>query len=249
MNNHILSIFFGQYINKTVALHHHSHWQLEIIIDGSVQSNVEQNNYTLYPGDMLLLPPYVKHNFVYHCPDVKWITLKFERDWHDRPHWSGVITRNDTTAKLITAFQTVVERVDVSPYERAFTAGILEALFEYVHTELLHTNRNAEQAFFDEITTFITSKAAQPLTVQEIAEHFGYTRSHLSVKFKQISGYSMKHHIDQLRIQHIKQLLRYTEFSISTIAIQLGFADLFSFSRFFKKHTQLSPREFIQQHK
>ncbi len=58
----------------------------------------------------------------------------------------------------------------------------------------------------------------------------------------------MKAYIDKARLAKAEEMLTYSEFNISMIAHELGFRDLYSFSRFFKSHTGISPREYMKKH-
>lgn len=54
-------------------------------------------------------------------------------------------------------------------------------------------------------------------------------------------------YITRQKIEKAKDLLAATSGSVSEIADQLGFGDLFYFSRQFKKHAGLAPTEFRKQ--
>ena len=50
------------------------------------------------------------------------------------------------------------------------------------------------------------------------------------------------------RINEAKKLLKNTQNKLSDIALQCGFADLYSFSHSFKKNTGMTPSEYRQRH-
>ena len=67
---------------------------------------------------------------------------------------------------------------------------------------------------------------------------------HLSEIVKSATGLTALHYIHERVIQEAEYLLVYTLLSIKEIAFTLQFDDPSHFSRFFKKHKQLSPIEF-----
>jgi len=91
---------------------------------------------------------------------------------------------------------------------------------------------------------YIKSQNGRRVTINELAEKFSYSRSHLSKIFKQEYGMSLKSYIDTLRLEKAKEMLAYSERTISEIAHELDFKDIYTFSRFFKRNTGLSPKHY-----
>lgn len=72
--------------------------------------------------------------------------------------------------------------------------------------------------------------------------HMEYT--HLSTLFSSVEGKSIERFLILQKIERIKELITYDEFSIKQIADQLGYSSLQALSNQFKKETGLTPTEF-----
>lgn len=81
-------------------------------------------------------------------------------------------------------------------------------------------------------------------TVAEYAELLYKSPKTLSNLFKKLGEKSPLQFIHNRKILEAKRLLKYTDTSVSEIGYELGFSDVQSFSRFFKKNEGLSPIEF-----
>lgn len=104
--------------------------------------------------------------------------------------------------------------------------------------------RNASLA---EIKKQIEKEYLSPeFTVRRLAEGFSYNPKYLSKLFRQEFGLSVTRYVTLLRIQKAAQLLKSNRFSIGEIAEFCGFSDQFYFSKVFKRHTGLTPKEYVQ---
>ncbi|TVR47621.1 MAG: AraC family transcriptional regulator [Planctomycetota bacterium] len=78
-------------------------------------------------------------------------------------------------------------------------------------------------------------------SVAAMAAHYHYSADHFSRAFKQRLGLSPAQFLIEVRLEHARNLLRYTNLSASQIAQELGFADPAYFSRVFTRHHRISP--------
>jgi AraC family transcriptional regulator len=79
--------------------------------------------------------------------------------------------------------------------------------------------------------------------IAEIVKHCNMSSFHFFRSFKQAFGCSPYQYIINKRLEHAKTLIRTGE-SFTAIAMQCGFADLFSFSKAFKKFYGSSPSDY-----
>ncbi|MGB0806735.1 MAG: helix-turn-helix domain-containing protein [Salibacteraceae bacterium] len=71
-----------------------------------------------------------------------------------------------------------------------------------------------------------------------------YDYSYLSNLFSALSGITIEHFLIQLKIEKVKELLIYNEFTLSEISYQLGYSSVAHLSGQFKRVTGFTPSEF-----
>jgi AraC-like DNA-binding protein len=81
-------------------------------------------------------------------------------------------------------------------------------------------------------------------TVQSLSEQLHVSPSYLGDMLRELTGQNTQQHIHNFLIEEAKELLSTTTLSTSEIAYSLGFGYPQSFSRLFKKKTDLSPSDF-----
>lgn len=85
----------------------------------------------------------------------------------------------------------------------------------------------------------------QSPSVQESAvAHFGLSQMYFLKKVRRVSGRELNEIIHDIRIEKSKDALRFTNKPIIDIAFSVGYGDLSTFNRNFKRITGTSPRDF-----
>ncbi len=82
------------------------------------------------------------------------------------------------------------------------------------------------------------------LQMNQVAKRFNLSPSHFSTVFKHEIGESFRDYLNNLRIDHAKELLRTTNLKVAEVAYRSGYHDSHHFSTFFKKKTGISPHQF-----
>ena len=103
--------------------------------------------------------------------------------------------------------------------------------------------QNAGQLLY-RLMKYIDDHAAEPLTVKMVAAGVGYSPCYLSHLFKDKTGITLQQHISNRRIERSKELMELNRFTVTEIAEQLGYLNLQSFSRAFKKQTGYTPSQY-----
>ena len=84
----------------------------------------------------------------------------------------------------------------------------------------------------------------QHRAVQYYAEKQSLTPRHFADIIKQESGYTPMEWINMVTINQAKNLLRQPDMQVKDVAAQLGFPEQFTFRKYFKTHTGMSPTEY-----
>jgi AraC-like DNA-binding protein len=86
----------------------------------------------------------------------------------------------------------------------------------------------------------------ETIRTEDLAQLCGISYSYLKKLFLQRFGLTPKQYGLQLKLQYACDLLRAGNYSVSQVAEQCGFKDVYFFSRQFKSHIGLSPTAFAQ---
>ena len=87
----------------------------------------------------------------------------------------------------------------------------------------------------------------EPVTLELLAKLLHWDKFYFSHQFSNAYGISPIHFLLNLRVEHSKQLLRTTDYSITQVAESSGFSSQNYFSQIFKKNTGISPRQYRQE--
>ena len=91
---------------------------------------------------------------------------------------------------------------------------------------------------------YISSNYSYAITVEDIADYVGVSRSHLFRSFESVLGQSPKEYLTDFRMKQACYLLEHSSLSITAIANSLGFDNSLYFSKTFHKQKQMSPKEY-----
>lgn len=81
-----------------------------------------------------------------------------------------------------------------------------------------------------------------------LEKQVGMDYNSLSKLFSEVEGVTIEHFLISQKVERIKELLIYNEYSISEISLQLGYSSVAHLSGQFKKITGLTPSEFKKLH-
>ncbi|TKG93977.1 AraC family transcriptional regulator [Puteibacter caeruleilacunae] len=81
-------------------------------------------------------------------------------------------------------------------------------------------------------------------SVEFYASQLNLTANYLNNRIKAHTGKTAKEHITDRILMEAKNMLLYSDFDIAEISFRLNFSEPTYFGKFFKKHTNLTPRAF-----
>lgn len=91
---------------------------------------------------------------------------------------------------------------------------------------------------------YIYSHLHYRITIKEVANYLGLSESYLSRLFSKEMGISFSKYIISLKIDKAKNLLQFSDYSISDIAYYLAFSSESHFIHVFQKETGATPQKF-----
>ena len=95
-----------------------------------------------------------------------------------------------------------------------------------------------------DVVNYVQHHISLPVTTQEIADALFLSRPHLSKRFKDESGVTLKEFIWIQKIEEAKRLLKYTDKSLLAISVYLGFSSQSHFTHIFKNLVGKTPGEY-----
>jgi two-component system response regulator YesN len=98
--------------------------------------------------------------------------------------------------------------------------------------------------WFKAAVDYVAKNYHNPLQLDEVAKAAGYNKCHLCLKFKRLTGETVNDYINFVRIEESKKLLKDSWTKIVDIAFAVGFSDLSTFNRNFKKIVGIAPTEY-----
>ena len=135
--------------------------------------------------------------------------------------------------------------------EQLLRSLIENFLIELIRKHVLAKNEeyDGEVKRFDEIVAYVNAHFLEKITLDELAFLFNTNRSAFCKEFKAQTGLTFVNYVACKKTEKIKDLLTKSNKSVAEISAQLGFDSSAYFCRFFKKQTNLTPKEYRKQHK
>lgn len=218
---------------------------------------VDGEDYTLYPGELLLIGPYSVHGAKISSTDYSGISITFDDSvihntypQSDRAILSFDRGNETERADLIA----LVKEAGQLEKKRSQITNLRQNAVLYKIAWLLYTRftvglRKPEGIKNDHFVAmraigYIEENHSANLTGASIAAEFGYSREYFSRIFKRLTGQSVKGFLTKTRLSDAVHRIWTSNESLSNIALNSGFPDLRSFSHAFVSEYGITPREY-----
>lgn len=95
---------------------------------------------------------------------------------------------------------------------------------------------------------YLLANYTHSITNDELAAQTPFSTMYFRKLFTEVYGTSPIAYIQSLRVRQAKEMLRSDYGSISNVALSLGYANIYDFSRAFKRETGVPPSEYARRH-
>ena len=202
----------------------------------------EQEKVSLAEGEFWLIPPGLRHRFQKSEEKYRYITLKFKYSDNVRV-FKG---KDDICCALLNSILSVIKHESGLDPNSSSAKFVIETMLNGIMTRLAvhHQSRQGEPFILSAIKELV-SRYGYNVNIPFAAEQLSMSRSQIHYRFSKSTNGStdIKSFIEDVLLDLAEKHLRYSTMNISEIASELNFPSIYSFSRFYKRKTGLSPLE------
>ena len=120
---------------------------------------------------------------------------------------------------------------------------------EQFFSRLISAFPEEETLLMQEVMRLIDEHLADGITLFAVGKTLGMSQSSLSQALKRKTGKTYSELVGEKRMAKVRELLTYTELTMTEIAAMTGFSDQFYLSKAFKKVHGISPNEYRKGHR
>lgn len=241
--------------------HAHGHAEMCLLLEGSCGFSFEHASGVLKAGDLVVCPAGTPHaeSYARRSEEYRlawWSLHEREPSLHATRYARRegfVFEQQVSLATLPGEARARLARLRASAVAK--TPPALDALREAMLTIALALYRRVLEAGEATVDTraqlvgraadFVRANAIRPLSLADVAQAVHVSPNYLTALFRTESGMPLGQFILSERMQLAQQRLQRAGATVKGVALELGFADPFSFSRAFKRVTGGAPRAML----
>lgn len=236
--------------------------QIFLVLDGELVVEMESGFYQMKENDLLV----INRNQLYEVRSIKnntvltlsipdeFISKYFEEYRYyqfdlysrqmDRGKESIIAQMSKSLSELLIAYSKQDEgsRLEVHILICKILLTLVQR-FKGTKKATIHEGQGNDQRL-KEIISYIHQHYDEPITLEEVAQHFFLSPSYFSRYFKQQIGIGFSRYVMNIRLEHSVKDLQYTKDSITYISMKNGFPNTKSFSTLFKEVYGETPHAF-----
>ena len=219
-------------------------------IHGKGKFRVPSGEMQLDEGQLIILPAgqSFEVTIVSEQWDIIWVNLADSERWKSFSKSEAVVLDNAKLEGLHHAMELLYIERDVDSRGAAMQL-VSRYLYRIIDAPLsdVHTHDEKERRQVSRLHSLFSAVEKQlqfDWDMESLSEKAHYSAPHLHRLCLQVFGRSPKQHVIHLRMTRAKSLLLSTQWPVSYIASYVGYANVFTFSKRFKKSTGLSPSAF-----
>lgn len=230
------------------------HFLLHHILSGRGTCIIDNRKYDIQAGDSFLVyPDTTIHYYADAAEPWEYVWVGFngmdaERcvELTDFSRENPVLPSGSGSEKIAELVDEIYRAYGTNLWENLAMTGRLYALLSYL-VERAQRSRAPRRDSLDcaeAAADYIINHFAEPVTVEQLADHFSVSHSSLYRKFIKRYQMSPKRFLLEYRIDRASILLSTTDHSVQEVSNSVGFDDPFYFSRVFKEIRGVSPRRY-----
>ncbi|SEQ29619.1 AraC family transcriptional regulator [Myroides profundi] len=250
--------------------HNHNHYELMLISEGSGIHDLNKEQSTYQGNTIFFLSPEDSHHF-YIEEKTRFRVIKFlpsaVKDGVNASitdYWDNLLINlgrrwevskgNGIEIELINKIISIIDLMiiewevnnkQVSELHTNLLRSVLLLMDKYT-ADNTHIIDQYDTSKIERIQNYIHANihAPEKLVLKRLSDYFGLSESGFRNYFSTNMGMSLTQYTNGLKIEMIKKRIKHSDHNLSAIALEFGFTDASHFTKYFVKHTALTPLQF-----
>jgi AraC family L-rhamnose operon transcriptional activator RhaR len=254
----------------SVFVHFHDFYELALVVEGTGLHTTTAGEQRVHRGTVIFVGPGISHGWrmgeglvVYNCM-LRVEAAQFDLPWARRDEWLGPLfgppgvesrqpvmaTVDETTLEACLAHLDAIRERPAAERSEAYDLGHLLLALDVLARSL--EREQPERVVIDPRAPELVAAAIDRLdhdlqhrwTLEELAGQLYVGTFHLVRQFNRWVGLPPVAYLNRRRAERAAMLLATTDTPVGSIGTEVGWADPSQFSRRFRQHMDMSPREY-----
>lgn len=236
-------------LNHRYGPHRFNTYLMTYVEEGEADFFINGQHRTVGAGDFYVMFPYSEVRYTTR-PGVPWTIRWVVLGGEQIPSFLSTLQISESQPYIKVKHPEKMKQIFESLLEysnRKTSAAQLRCLSLIYRLFSLLTDQltpGTENPYVLQAIAYFSEHFSEPISLQEYAATLGLNNNYFSKLFKAETGITPLRYLNQLRFEKAQYLLANSNYSIETIADQVGIADVLYFSRAFKQYTGMSPSTF-----
>lgn len=229
----------SEMINVFVEMHFHSSWEFIFVAEGRLCALLDGVEYVAEAGDILFIPGFVLH-YVPCAENNRCFSVVFSQNFRktfDEEYGKGFdfLLKNQgaKTAEVFRFVEACLKKFSTfNLCEKHGFADMFLGMLAKTYPLKSLEKKPPEQIIIN-VLRYIDLHFTQNITVERVAETFGYSKNYLSFLFNKYTGMGFCDYLSRVRITEAMKRLseEKNESGVTAIAMECGFNSMNTFYR------------------
>lgn len=265
LKSHTFTIAHLYQEEKAMDMHIHDCYELYYSISGGKQFLIDNKFYSIAPGDLFIINQYESHKLTQIDKEIhERIVISIYPDYmkelsspqtdldycfsHRPEQFQHKLSLNKEQQQRFLYYINKMLSAQGYAHDIIEKAAFMELMvlvntLSSVNAAERNTSSYKYSHQVDDILAYINQNIAQPITIEQLAEHFYLSESYICRIFKNATSTTINKYITARRISIAKALLN-EGVSVSEAFEQSGFTDYSNFFKAFTKAVGVSPKKY-----
>ena len=227
--------------NLFIPSHTHTSYEFVYFFTGDGILEIDNKKVKFKANSYYFVGPNIPHSEFYETEGYS-LVIRYDSD---EPFNTSLLYGHDESHSLLHFINKIATEINNTNYgfESVINSVFNEMMIKLARKDInLSTKMNHMR--IDDAVFFIDENYMNIVDINDLANKCGYTVDHFRILFKEKAGLNPKQYILDKRLSLAKKLLSEKKMSILEIGQMCGFESYSQFMAFFKKNTNITPKNY-----